>query len=140
MTDFLVFRADGAIQNICRASLPVEWVLDHWAYPEGGGLVLAPPPAGPPDHYRVINGEVVERPAIPVAISAPSFAADGLAECVLSGLPDPCTVTVRGAVSAGPLEVTGGSLTLTSTTPGAITVVITADPVWKPWEGTVHAT
>ena len=59
---------------------------------------------------------------------------------MLLGLPAPCTVTVRGVVSAGPLEVTGGSLTLTSTAPGANTIAITADPIWKPWEDTIHAT
>jgi len=88
----------------------------------------------------VVNGQVVARDAMAVEVSPPSFAADGVAECALSGLPAPCTVSLTGAVSAGSLEVTGGSLTLTSTALGAIQIRITANPVWKPWEGTIHAT
>jgi hypothetical protein len=38
-------------------------------------------------------------------------------------------VFVSGAAQAGPVEVTGGSLTLTSTAAGAIQISITADPV-----------
>jgi len=141
MTEFLTHRLDGAIENLCRASLPAEWVLDHWAYPDGGGIVmLAAPLAGPSYFYRVVDGGIVERDGMDVALSATTIAADGVAECVLSGLPDPCTVTITGAVLAGPLTITGGSLTLTSTTPGAIAIRVTADPAWKPWEATIHAT
>jgi len=141
MTDFVTFEANGAIKNVCQASLPAAWVVEHWARPPGGGLVVLPMPlTGPMGDYRVLDGQVVERLAMAVEISAASFVADGVAECVLSGLPDPCTVTLTGAVSAGPLDVVGGSLTLTSTTPGVIQIRITADPVWKPWEGAIHAT
>jgi hypothetical protein len=89
--------------------------------------------------YWVDGGEAVARLTMAVAVSADTIAADGVAECVLSGLPDPCTVTVRGAVTAGPVEVTGGSLTITSTALGAISVSINADPVWKPWGGVINA-
>jgi hypothetical protein len=113
---------------------------------EAAGSVGVPPEFGmvpgdfqPGSHYRVVDGEVVERPAIAVTVSADTIAADGVDECVLSGLPDPCIVTVRGVVSAGPLEVTGGSLTLTSTALGPITISITADPVWRPWDGVINA-
>jgi hypothetical protein len=137
---FAVHQSNGALRFVVNSSYSLEYAEDVWG---SRGYMIAALPFDLTlalDHYRVVDGQVVERPAPPVEISAPSFAADGVAECVLSGLPDPCTVTLTGAVSAGPLEVTGGSLTLTSTTPGAIAIRITADPVWKPWEATIHAT
>lgn len=142
MTYFVTANsASGVIVQQAQDSRLWADTLEVWTVPEGAELVVIPAPlTGRLDHYRVADGEVVERSTLTPAVSAPSFVADGEAECVLSSLPDPCTVTVRGAVSAGPLEVTGGSLTITSTTPGAITIQITADPVWKPWEGTIHAT
>jgi hypothetical protein len=104
-------------------------------------------PVVPSDHpaavnplaYRIVNGEPVERASMTPAISTATFAADGLAQCVISDLPDPCRVTITGAVRAGPVQVAGGTLTLTSTQPGAIRVAVTADPTHKPWEVTIHA-
>ena len=133
--------ASGEILQQSTDSRPWQDTLATWSVTEEHGLVVIPQLLpGRLDHYRVVDGQVVERPEMPVVVSAPSFAANGEAECVLSGLPDPCTVTVRGVVSAGPVEVVGGSLTLTSTAPGSIHIEITAHPVWKPWETTLHAT
>jgi len=129
--------------------------VDSWGNcPDGLAAMQMPPDGGAttvvdretyeavgmqPEGWRLLDGELVERAAMAPEISAASFAADGVAECVISGLPDPCMVTVRGAVSAGPVEVTGGSLTLTSTAAGEIRISVTADPAWKPWRGTVEA-
>lgn len=97
------------------------------------------PAATNPLAYRIVNGEAVERATIAATVSANTIAADGIAECTIAGLPDPCRVSISGAVQAGPAEVTGGTLTLTSTVPGAIRVAVTADPTHKPWETTIHA-
>ena len=133
--------ASGVILQQSSDSRPWEETLATWPITAEHGLVIIPAPLPARlDHYRVVDGEVVERPDMPVTLSATTIAADGEDECVLSGLPDPCTVIGHGAVSAGPVEVTGGSLTLTSTAAGTITVSIMADPVWKPWEATLHAT
>lgn len=142
MTSFVTAaRASGEILQQSFDSRPWHDTLATWPMPADHELVIIPGfLPGRLDHYRVVDGEVVERPDMPLAISTTHFPADGEAECTLSGLPDPCTVTLTGAVSAGPLQITGGSLTLTSTAPGAITIAITAHPVWKPWEGTIHAT
>ena len=91
------------------------------------------------DAWRVVDGEVVERRIMTPIVSTATIAADGIATAVLDNLPDTCTVTITGAVTAGPVEVTGGALTLTSTQPGAITVSVRADPTHKPWETTIHA-
>lgn len=97
------------------------------------------PATSEPMAFRIVAGAVVERAEMTPAVSAATFTADGLAQCVISGLPDPCRVAITGAVRAGPVEVTGGTLTLTSTQPGAIRVAVTADPTHKPWEVTIHA-
>lgn len=114
---------------------------DHASNLSANGIVaLESEPRLDVENWRVLNGEVVERLTMSVQASTLNFAANGLAECVLSGLPSPCTVTIYGAVSAGPLEVTDGNLTITSTTPGAIRVAVAACPIWKPWEITINAT
>jgi hypothetical protein len=97
------------------------------------------PAAVNPLAYRIVNGAAVERATMTPAISAATFPADGIAQCVISGLPAPCRVRITGAVQAGPIEAAGGTLTLTSTQPGAIRVSVTADPVYKTWETTIHA-
>lgn len=97
------------------------------------------PAALDPVAYRIANGEAVERAAIAATVSADTIAADGIAECVIAGLPDPCRVMISGAVLAGPAVVAGGTLTLTSTQPGVIRVSVTADPTHKAWETIIHA-
>lgn len=134
---FVIADAAGGITNACFSSIDnaAEWPL-----PPGYSIaMLTAPLPGPMRDYRVVNGAVVERAEMTPTVSAASFAADGLAQCVISGLPDPCRVTITGAVQAGPVEVAGGTLTLTSTQPGAIRVAVTADPTHKPWEATIHA-
>jgi len=134
MQSFVLYRSsDGVV--VGHGTAPDAWSLSY-----GDIEALPGPPGLEPHGWRVVDGELAARLPIPVIVSAPVITADGEDECVLSGLPDPCTVVVHGAVSAGPLEVTGGSLTLTSTAAGAITVSITADPVFKPWQGAIHAT
>lgn len=133
--------ATGLIRQACFASRPWPEVQAEWTPPEGCQLLQLPEALTPPlHHWRVAGGTVVPRAVMPVLVSTPGIAADGDNECALTGLPDPCTVTITGAVSAGPMDITGGSLILTSTAPGAIIIAITADPIWKPWESTIHAT
>ena len=83
------------------------------------------------------------RPALAIAatVSAATIEADGAAECVVSGLPDPCTVTVTGpgAAAWGPHPVEGGELVLTATEPGDLVVSVAAPPRYLPFETTVHA-
>lgn len=90
------------------------------------------------DSY-VLDGEVVARATMAPTISAADITADGADECGISGLPDPCTVALHGAVTQAPTVVIGGNVTITSTVPGTITVQITADPVYQAWEATIHA-
>lgn len=89
--------------------------------------------------YHVVDGEVVERATMTPSVSLATIDADGEDESVVSGLPDPCTVQLRGVVTAGPTTVTGGSVTITSTVPGTITVRVTSEPTHKAWETTINA-
>jgi len=140
-THFVIAGADGALHQQTCTTLGWEEVVASWALPEGQVIVPTEGPLdGPPDHYRVVQGEVVARAVMAPSVSATTIAADGEEVCVIAGLPDPCLVVVSGAVAAGLMDVTGGELALTSTVPGAIHVRVTANPVWKPWEGTIHAT
>ncbi len=104
--------------------------------PEGHSLLVG---RYSPGEYYVVDGEAVERAAMTPSISVSEIAADGVDECVISGLPDPCRVQVNGAFYwLG--EVAGGSLTITSTEPGTLSVTVLNNPTHKPWKTTIHAT
>jgi hypothetical protein len=90
--------------------------------------------------YRLLNGVVVARDAMALAVSSTTITADGVDEATITGLPDPCSVTISGAVSWGPGDVTGGSLTLTATTPGAINVTVASEPQYSSETVVIHAT
>lgn len=92
-----------------------------------------------PRSYRLLAGEIVPRAVMAPSISAASFAADGVAECVIAGLPDPCRVVLGGAAGNTTIDLPGGTLTITSSEPGRITMRITADPTHAPWKGAVIA-
>lgn len=122
-----------------QSSQAIEEIQSSWAV-SGRYIVPTAEMIPDPDHWRIVAGAAVPRLAMAPNASTSSFAADGVAECVLSGLPSPCTATIHGAVSAGPMEVTGGSLTITSTAPGTIRVAVIANPDFLPWETTIYAT
>lgn len=105
------------------------------------GPVLEPshPAVSAPNNYRIVGEQVIERAAMTPLISQTNIAADGIAECVITGLPDPCIVGILGAMRVPGFELSGGTLTLTSTQSGEINVRVRADPIYKPWETTIHA-
>lgn len=141
VTLFLIYDVEsGAVLQTTSSPWSTEQVLDAWQLPPGQAVLFVDHlPAFPFDQLRVVDGRLVERAAMTPTVSATHFAADGTAECVITNLPDPCVVTIAGAVTAGPVGITGGTFTLTSTQPGAITVSVRADPAYKPWETTIHA-
>jgi hypothetical protein len=105
------------------------------------GPVLEPshPAVLAPNNYRVVDEQVIERLVMTPLISQTNIVANGIAECVITGLPDPCLVEIFGAMRVPKFELSGGTLTLTSTQPGAIQVAVRADPTHKLWETTIHA-
>jgi hypothetical protein len=139
LTTTLLHDARGVINGVYRSSTSEAPRALIPGQSVGPVVANDHPAAADPMAYRVADGDVLERDAIAATVSAETIAADGSAECTISGLPDPCRVMVTGAVQAGPLDVTGGTLTLTSTQPGDIRVSVTADPTHKAWEVTIHA-
>ena len=93
-----------------------------------------------PQRFRLLGGEIIPRQVMAPTLSAASIVADGVAEVVISGLPDPCTVTVTGVATLGPLEVTGGELRLTAEVAGELRVRVVAGVSWAPWMGCITAT
>ena len=92
-----------------------------------------------PRAWRVVAGELLPRAAMAPAISQATFAADGEDTCVVSGLPDPCVVAIRGAITVPRTAVSGGSVTITATVPGDVVLRVTADPTYLAWETILHA-
>ena len=106
----------------------------------GGGVGWVEGRWSPVTHW-IQNGDTPTlRATMTPALSKTEIVADGEDECVITGLPDPCTVTVRGAMQAGPVTVEGGELVITSTEPGEIRIRVEAKPAYLPWEGVIHAT
>lgn len=134
----LIYDATGAIVGQGFTSVAVA--AEDWPVAPGHTALVVPGAVqqAETDCY-VAAGQVLPRAVMTPTISAPTIAADGLAECVITGLPDTCTVTITGAVTAGPVEVPGGSLTLTSTQPGEIKISVRADPFYKVWGTTIDA-
>jgi hypothetical protein len=136
---FLLHQADGLITGVYQTSETAPPTSLIPGQQVGPAVDLDQPVCLRPNDFCILGGLVVERATISATVSAATIPADGIAECVIAGLPDPCRVTIIGAVSAAPAEVNGGTLTLTSTQPGAITIRVTADPTHKPWETVIHA-
>lgn len=87
----------------------------------------------------VSGGEVVPKITMTPTISATGFAANGVASVTISGLPNPCQVTITGVIAGGPEIVTDGEVVLTSDQPGDVIVSVRADPDHLPWSVTIHA-
>lgn len=111
---------------------------DYIAMCEDRGLAYAVFEGSPPDSIHdacyFSDGEVKQRLPLPATISKLTIAADDGDEAVISGLPDPVTVTVDGVEH----EVTGGVLTITSPMPAVYHVEIDPWP-YLPWRAEVVA-
>jgi hypothetical protein len=131
--------ATGALGQLL--TVPDAAVAEQVA-PAGSAFITVALPGGRQAFIAAnyaLAGAVVPRQTMTPAVSAATIAADGIAASVITGLPDPCTVTVSGVLAAGPSVVTGGSVTLTSDQPGDITIAVAAAPAWLPWSTVVHA-
>ena len=140
MKPYVVTNADGVIVQWGRA--PEGSPALAYA-PDGGATVEVSAPtlaSVNSDHqgFRWNGSAIVARTVIEAEISAPTIVANGVAASVITGLPEEATVRLRGAVNAEP-AVVGGAVTVTSTTPGEITIHVVANPTHKPWKGKVTA-
>ncbi|MFM2045237.1 MAG: hypothetical protein RLY86_3813 [Pseudomonadota bacterium] len=104
----------GFIRQIMDIS-PAE--ADLYAEPGWQVMAVAVPPTLAADY--VLAGTVTPRPVLP-DFDKTAILADGIDTATLSGLPDPCTVTVNGQDHS----VTGGVLELDADHPGTYRVEI----------------
>lgn len=140
MTLFVVADAAGTI--LYQASTVLSWedVLAHWSVPAGAQAVQVDAWVQDRMAWRVVDGALAERAAMSLAVSTAAIAADGVEAAEISGLPDPCRVMIDGPMPIGPTTVTGGTLSITASLPGAWRVRVEADPVYQPWSVTINAT
>ena len=87
------------------------------------------------DEYYIQDGQPVARPTMQPPVSTMEVAADGIEEVLITNLPIPATVNVKGQLA----EIDDGELVLTFDTPGTYRLAVEAFPC-KPWEVTIHAT
>jgi hypothetical protein len=92
------------------------------------------------DEHYCHQGKIVPKQTMLCVTPKTDFAADGVAEVIISGIPHAATVRVFGAVTAGPETITDGELIVTSLTPGKIVVSITKSPEYLDWRITLNAT
>lgn len=139
MTYFVVARAsDGLILYQGQSTQTLSEVQAAWPL-DGKVAVEIPAPLEQQDHWRVVDGACVPRTMVDAVVSASAIDADSVDETVISGLPDPCEVSISGAVTAPWTTVEGGAITLTSSTAGEIRVAVRAEPTHRPWSTTIHA-
>lgn len=141
MIHFVLYDAEiGEIVSTGGAQAMTEAeVLERWPRPPGVSILFVTQPVTDQTAVWVQDGAIVERATMAPTVSAATIAADGIDACAIAGLPTPCLVAVSGAVTLAPTEVLDSAVTLTATTPGAITVRVTADPAYRAWETTIHA-
>jgi hypothetical protein len=137
-------RLDG---TIVQAGHTTETSYDaiHASLPAGLKLVDLDGPVvdGPSfisrHYYDIATTAIRPKALMTPLVGATEIAADGRAEAVISGLPDPCMVQIRGPANMAPQTVSGGSITITSEDRGRITVIVTAEPGWLPWSTDINA-
>jgi hypothetical protein len=146
---YVIHDAAGAILWAGQTNAPPEEVA-AWIWPEGAAFLEVAEDVANPLAWRVQAGALVARAVMAPSFSAASIAA-GSGAATLSGLPDPCTVSVQrqrpgaapieaGLYLSGPAEVAGGSLALSSAEPGRLVVDVSAGLEYAPWRGTVEVT
>jgi hypothetical protein len=141
MTAYVNYDSTGVITQV---GMVPDFLFAFMPTPPAG-LSRAALSSIPPDFnayqaaHWVNSGTVTAKGVIGAAIDTTTIAADGTAAATITGLPMPCTVTVSGALSAGPLTVTDGTVVLTCDHPGDLILNVTAEPAWLPYTVTVHA-
>lgn len=108
-----------------------------------------------PIYSRLVDGEAVLLPAVPYTMTGEAVA-DGVTECVLSGLPDPSQAVLLRQVPANDFDrsrgesfswvtegsgtATGGTLTLTFTVAGEYKLLLLAHETHRSTGVLIHAT
>jgi len=143
MTVFVTY--DTATNRLLQVSVVPDSFYDQMPDITGLGRVVIEGGIGSVDPEGFMNthfvsaGTLAAKAAITPTVSATSFAADGTTTVTIAGLPDPCRVTISGVLWAGPTDVTGGSIDISSDVAGDLTVSVSAEPAWLSWSTILHA-
>lgn len=131
----MAFAEEHRETSLAAALAP--WGADAHAITEGG--------SDPARHFvATLGGEpaVQERPAMQARADRTAVAADGVDEATLTGLPDPCTITVDADdpdTETSVHEVAGGGFVFAAETPGTYSVTVDHWP-FLPWRVEFTAT
>lgn len=142
MNFYLIHDATGLITQTGQCD-PASYKIMPGYLPAGTSLLALS--AAPADANTFIeqnyvhDGTVTPKQTMAPAVSAGAITANGTAEATITGLPNPCVVTIAGVVPSGPTQVTDGEVILTSNQPGDLIVNVTAEPSWVPWSTTIDA-
>ena len=142
--NFITFISYDSLGNITQVQTTDADCASYIKAPTGGGVLQAS--SGGPFDTNFVSGNyihggaVTARIAMSLTVSTTSFPADGTSEATITGIPNGASVTISGAVTAGPETITDGELIVTSTTSGAIQVSITMRPAYQDWSTTLNAT
>ncbi len=118
----------GAIKNtgICDPS-----TLEQQVQNPGQGVLQITSPCFPRDWYIDVTANPptpILRPEFSGAIDKTAIRPDGLDAAVLSGLPNPSTVTIIGIMRRDVTTVTDGNFRITSTAAGRLSVYVDGFP------------
>lgn len=106
MTSYVAADATGRI--MCAGNVP-SFIYDAQVAPQGGSLVLG---IGHPETDYVDDGAIVARPENPATLNG----------TILTGLPNPSTVTINGTA----YTVTDGELDMTFPNAGTYAIAVTS--------------
>lgn len=132
MIDYVIYDDDG---RILQGGKTVESMLDQQADTAVGRHVLAG--IGGPNQHWVVAGNLVERPLLPVDISATSVRADGTDEVLVDGVPEGAEVLIVGPMKGGGVA-DGGLLHFSFSLPGRYHIVCKSFP-YREWEVVIDA-
>ncbi len=125
MTAFIRYQpSDGKIINIgdCPIDQIADQAIDGYSVIEGIADL---------DTDYILAGVVTPRPANTSVIDTVLIAADGVATCTISSIPNPSTVSFTVPVSANPIDTyleTDGTLTFSALEAGEYTISIDSFP------------
>lgn len=86
------------------------------------------------DRNYFLDDVLTVRPVADIAIDRTEIAVDDTDAATITGLPDPCRVTIDGVAH----DVVGGTLEITSTMPATYSIRFDQWP-WTPWSTVITA-
>lgn len=86
------------------------------------------------DLYYIVDGKLEPRPTVPIALSAETIKADGVAGATLSGIPAGWQIVIDGGA---PIEADGSDIEISATLPHTYEIVASGPWPFASWRGFV---